>query len=419
MPRRLRRSVDPGGPSSSCTIGIWSTGAHYFVITATDRKGVTSNYQGTFTVQASAADAADDLRRGGRRGRQAEKRHHLNRTNNSRSGGRRRIRRTLPRRASRSTAAPSQPISGPNKTSGYSCAIGAWSAGTHTYSITATDKKGISSTVVGTFDVTAATRRGGDDRQRSRGRGLAADQRHSGIGRDAHHRRGPRQAPPKLASQTVTIDGRAVTPVKGPSGGLYSCAIGAWSAGTHAYVITATNSKGFSFNSSGTFTVAADLMVDASTSPQGSAGVLSSAATRSDRRRSYPTVGIAIRQPSRNGHGRRDTSRWRICRRACWARRWATRFGSTTTPQATVGLSIQRLPTIRSLSICSVPAHWPRGAGTSAAARVDLLTAVMHEMGHVLGNNDTSSDGLMDGILPLGVRRAAAVDEVFAALHQA
>jgi len=37
--------------------------------------------------------------------------------------------------------------------------------------------------------------------------------------------------------------------------------------------------------------------------------------------------------------------------------------------------------------------------GTSAATRVDLLTTVMHEMGHVLGYDDTSSDGLMNGIL--------------------
>ena len=40
----------------------------------------------------------------------------------------------------------------------------------------------------------------------------------------------------------------------------------------------------------------------------------------------------------------------------------------------------------------------------------------MHEMGHVLGYQDTSSDGLMDGTLPLGVRRTTAVDQVFAAL---
>ncbi len=49
-----------------------------------------------------------------------------------------------------------------------------------------------------------------------------------------------------------------------------------------------------------------------------------------------------------------------------------------------------------------------------AAGRVDLLTTVMHEMGHVLGYRDDSSGDLMDAVLPLGVRRTVAVDEVFA-----
>jgi hypothetical protein len=46
--------------------------------------------------------------------------------------------------------------------------------------------------------------------------------------------------------------------------------------------------------------------------------------------------------------------------------------------------------------------------------RADLLTTVMHEMGHVLGS-DHAADGLMSAFLPLGQRRTAAVDELFAA----
>jgi hypothetical protein len=52
-----------------------------------------------------------------------------------------------------------------------------------------------------------------------------------------------------------------------------------------------------------------------------------------------------------------------------------------------------------------------------AVGRADLLTTVMHEMGHLLGY-DHADDGLMIAILPLGARQTAAVDEVFAALHQ-
>jgi len=47
-------------------------------------------------------------------------------------------------------------------------------------------------------------------------------------------------------------------------------------------------------------------------------------------------------------------------------------------------------------------------ADTPAVQRADLLTAVMHEMGHVLGYGDTSLDDVMDAMLPLGSRRIPA-----------
>ena len=42
--------------------------------------------------------------------------------------------------------------------------------------------------------------------------------------------------------------------------------------------------------------------------------------------------------------------------------------------------------------------------GSEAARRVDLLTVVMHELGHVLGYGH-EDEGLMDDTLPLGTRR--------------
>ena len=69
----------------------------------------------------------------------------------------------------------------------------------------------------------------------------------------------------------MTIDGRSVTPIYGPYGGLYySCMIGAWSAGTHTYVITTSNSAGFTANSSGTFTVVAATSMGGLKTPLGS-----------------------------------------------------------------------------------------------------------------------------------------------------
>jgi hypothetical protein len=45
---------------------------------------------------------------------------------------------------------------------------------------------------------------------------------------------------------------------------------------------------------------------------------------------------------------------------------------------------------------------------------MDLLTVVMHELGHILGRGHTSDGGLMDETLPLGTRRPwDAVDSAF------
>ena len=51
---------------------------------------------------------------------------------------------------------------------------------------------------------------------------------------------------------------------------------------------------------------------------------------------------------------------------------------------------------------------------TAAQQHVDLLTVVMHEMGHVLGYSDDSAGDLMNATLPLGVRRTDVVDGAFA-----
>jgi hypothetical protein len=56
--------------------------------------------------------------------------------------------------------------------------------------------------------------------------------------------------------------------------------------------------------------------------------------------------------------------------------------------------------------------------GTAAAGRMDLLTTVLHEMGHLAGLSDQPgtglSDGLMAGLLAPGVRRTQALDAAFA-----
>ena len=51
--------------------------------------------------------------------------------------------------------------------------------------------------------------------------------------------------------------------------------------------------------------------------------------------------------------------------------------------------------------------------GSPAAGKEDLLTALLHEMGHLAGRPDGDS-GLMAGALGLGTRDLGALDQVFA-----
>ncbi len=56
--------------------------------------------------------------------------------------------------------------------------------------------------------------------------------------------------------------------------------------------------------------------------------------------------------------------------------------------------------------------------GSAAAGRMDLLTVVLHEMGHIAGFGDVNTkahpNNLMDGTLAAGVRRTDALDAIFA-----
>ena len=346
----------PAGSSYSCPIGIWSAGTHVFVITTTDRKGVSSNYAATFTVDASTA--ASPSISAAAVAEAAKPKNGILESNEQ---------LTLAWTASTANHIASQivtvdgrsvtPISRPGKNSRYSCSIGAWSAGTHTYTITATDARKISSTVSGTFDVAAAT-------------AMPLTIANVAVAEASPPVNGILESnemlvitwsasgSPRLASQTMTIDGRAVAPAKGSSGGRYSCPIGAWSAGTHAYAITATNSRGFSFSTSGTFTVASALMVDCLGSAAGLGRRARRRRTRSHRNGSDSSAGKRNWEARSKRCWPASTSRWQIYPRARWAKPWATPSGSTTMARATAGSSIRRLPTTWSLPMCSARTRW-------------------------------------------------------------
>ncbi len=244
----------PYGAYYSCAIGMWSAGAHRYVITTTDAKGGTFNSTGTFSVVASSvatlaissivvAEAA------------------VPKNGTLESADQLRITWAA---TSQSTVASQSitidgrritTISGPYGHLYYSCSIGAWLTGTHTYAITATNASGFSSTSSGVFNVAASA-----STPVTVGSVVVAE---AAAPRDGSLQltealviTWAAESSNKIASQAVTIDGRSVSPIYGPYGGLYySCPIGAWSAGSHAYTITATDSKGISATSSGTFLV--------------------------------------------------------------------------------------------------------------------------------------------------------------------
>jgi hypothetical protein len=54
-------------------------------------------------------------------------------------------------------------------------------------------------------------------------------------------------------------------------------------------------------------------------------------------------------------------------------------------------------------------------AGSPAVGREDLLTTVLHELGHLVGLPDDNGSALMAGVLAPGTRHTQALDQVFAA----
>jgi hypothetical protein len=299
------------------------------------------------------------------------------------------------------------PIYGPYGGLYYSCSIGSWAAGPHTYAIRSTDSTGFSSSSTGTFPVVAAAVTGPT---------ISSVVIAEAIGpRDGTFKTDEKlvitwaaTSPNGIASQTMTVDGVAIAPIYGPYGGLYySCTIENWSAGTHTYTIRSTDSQGISSDKTSTFSVVAALTVDASAAPRGSADALIDAQLA-------PIITEA-------------------------ERRWETQLGATQVETAMAGVSIK---------VANLPAGmlgetlgktiWidddAAGYGwfvdptpgddveygdvlgphtlaarrdTAADQRVDLLTTVMHEMGHLLGYQHAADD-LMQAVLPLGVRRSSS-----------
>ncbi len=214
---------------------------------------------------------------------------------------------------------------------------------------------------------------------------------------------------------TISVDGTYL-PVYGPYGtkyaGNYAGVMGALSAGSHSYIITAIDARGASSQASGAFLVASPSLVSAAgpvphtaISPTTSqparapASIIPSATTSAARAASLSVNNVQLAaQPSGGLVGQSGN--------ATPANGNAAATGSTPapTPVAVAGSAHQISPN-----------PTPAANTVSAANRVELLASVLHEMGPASGYRDESAANMIGAALSAGARRTLALDRFFAA----
>jgi hypothetical protein len=293
-------------------------------------------------------------------------------------------------------------ISGPFSGLYYSCSLGKLGAGSHTYVIKATDSAGIASSVTGTFTVVAVA-----------GPVISKVAIAEAVSQNSIVESGESlkmtwstTSTKGISSQTVSIDGKPISRYSGPfSGQYYSCNIGQLSAGKHVYVIRAMDKRGVISVASNSFTVASPLAVAAAQAPKASATSITDAQLA-------PIVAEAmLRLESQLGTQIETTLagvNFKIANlssgllgetagKTIWIDNDAAGYGWFVDSTPADDVEFSRLASSTTLTA---------RAGSAADQRADLLTAVMHEMGHVLGFEHIA-DGLMSATLPLGARRTA------------
>jgi hypothetical protein len=245
----------PFGPFSgsfyySSTFGPLSAGTHSYVVRVTDSKGFVANGSGTFVVAPAAPVVsqiviAESPRQNGIL--QSGEKGVISWASTSRN-----------RIASRSLTVDSSTIAtyGPfvvsSALSYFSGVFGPLPAGTHKYAIKMTDSTGLSGSATGTFVVAAAPPPVISLAV------VAENPWKNGIiePTDPLVITWSATSSLRIASQSVTVDGKSMSPIGGPiSGRYYYCRIGNWAAGSHAYTIRSTDSDGTSSTFVGSFTV--------------------------------------------------------------------------------------------------------------------------------------------------------------------
>ena len=291
-------------------------------------------------------------------------------------------------------------------------------AGTHTYVIQSTDSKGNAASSSGTFNVLPADVKISDvvvAEAQAPTNGVIGTSEPIVI---SWAITGPASATTVAAHTGLTVDGKSISTKYGPYGPVntytydWSSVFGPLSAGTHNYVIQANDGNGHSAKFTGSFKVstAAHLTVDAALPPQGSA------ASVSDQQ-----LASIVNEAER---------RWTLADGTqVLAAMAGVKVEVADLAAGTLGETVGKTilidrdaagygwfvdPTPRDDSEFAGPSGsqtLAAGKGTAATQRVDLLTAVMHEMGHELGLGHIGANDLMSAVLPLGARRTiSAID---------
>jgi hypothetical protein len=299
------------------------------------------------------------------------------------------------------------PIKGPYSRLYYSCQIGTWTAGSHTYAITATDSQGGVSTSQGSFmvvqpvvvpptiaDVVVAE--------------ASATKNGDLESNDVLKMTWAASSPNRIASQTLQVDGSQVAAIKGPFGGLfYSCQIGKCDVGSHSYKITATDAQGVSSISTGTFTVVApapptiaDVVVartDATQTgafaPTDSLKITWSATSQTGLASQTLTIDGAKISPINGVYG----GRYYSCQIGTWP---AGTYTYTITATDSLGGVSTSTGTI--VIVAPASSSLAHNAGVSTQ-RAGALAAVMNENAGLLGDSDTSADDLLHAMYPVAV----------------